>query len=1066
VPKILGRSSLTSSVCHVCHIGRSISLTSSVCHVGNIMSFISNIFCVPCTSYRSRGQTRLEDKINVDSHLFPGCPLTKSDLLKALQALQAKHKSSRASMDDLLNLVSAVFPDFKDASALQMRGYLRRVTRLLDHQKVYHICKCQNYTYKDDIEGEGTCPKCGERRYKDNELAPQKEQVIATCMNGCSIYTNHHINIDTTDESDGSVQYLYEHAQRSRCEECKQMRFVRRRDTSIPIRYEMCVNGCAVFFNHGELTDQQIRRQAASQNPNSHFQNRSRQYMYAADRKCAICGAFRYKVGTEPWSVYRHVSLIGQLQDMFLNEAMAKQLLLPVTLYDKNDIRNLYESPAWQKGVIGDKEFSKERRNVALALCADGANPFRSGVQSWTPLMMCILNAPEHLRKKRDSMILVGLCGPKAPNMCCILDIVVDELHTLYYKGCIMRYYDGENFIFRAKLILTVGDYPGQCKMAAMSGHVHTCGCSKCLVRGVQVGDRKLVVRCAKRHLPIHHPMRVTNPNIGFPPSRRRSSTIVYEGRLVRNKIPSASGVNGCSPLARLGYFNLVRDMPIDVMHLIQGFKNHLIPLFKGDRPGGESLGLPLSQREQDIVDLRFAGLKIPSNVCRLSNKPFAHTGKMTGYDFQVVFSMFAKTLFYDMFSDNRVYDLICKLQEIFRCILNHIVTVSLLPALRQKIVETLVKWETVMPHSEQVTVVHLLLHVCDDMQYFGPVRNYWMYCFERYISLLAQYAKSRRFVGASIINMYCYSRAFIHAKPESRARLSTALGSNDPFGIGLAVAHDHDHMDNSSEVVCSSALSINGLKPEDRIMAFPSSVQMYIVSQLRVKCASFRNLYVKFLLSKSRPPKVDVSGFYKWQESTEGQQTLQSLGLTSQQNNVGMDPAVHVRMHVPLIVKDFARARVNPGHRRMRGILFRTSLYERQLVREGKSPRHTDSYCWFFHKRLERDDQYGSEEKWYGQIKYLVEATFDTVVQQIAVLQRLRLYEVETGVWQIFQGEFNGYRILHMPPNVIRPLVCCPISQLKRLVVAAIPSDDLYWTNYKFAIEVDTSVVATSDSL
>jgi hypothetical protein len=32
--------------------------------------------------------------------------------------------------------------------------------------------------------------------------------------------------------------------------------------------------------------------------------------------------------------------------------------------------------------------------------------------------------------------------------------------------------------------------------------------------------------------------------------------------------------------------------------------------------------------------------------------------------------------------------------------------------------------------------------------------------------------------------------------------------------------------------------------------------------------------------------------------------------------------------------------------------------------------------------------------------------------------------------------------------------------------VVADIPTDDLYWVNYKIAIEVDTSSVATSDSM
>jgi hypothetical protein len=992
---------------------------------------------------KSRGQARIEDTIDLDSELFRGSSITKADLLKVLQAIQAKHKSTRASTDDLLNLVSAIFPDFEGASAKQLRGYLRRVTRLLDHVKVYHLCKCQEYIYRDENDPK-SCPKCGERRFQDNHRLPRKQQVIPTCKNGCSIFADHHFVPQTS-------QYLYKHANNSRCDECEMDRHdVVNVDTAVMIEYDRCVNDCTVYFNHGQLSGSQLGRQRRNVDPNEHFQNRSRLFMYANDRKCSICGAYRYKMGTEPWNVYRHISLVGQLQDILLHETMAKALLLPVDRHGGDDVQNIYQSRMWQKSIVEDTEFSKERRNMALVLCSDGANPFKTAA-SYTPIMIEILNAPEHVRKKKDSIILVGLCGPST-NMIVVLDIVVDELHLLYYQGCVMEYHDGAKFVFRTKLVFTVGDYPGQCKMGGFSGHTHGSGCNKCLARGVTIGRTKLVVRTAKRFLPHDHPKRLADPSIGFPPRRRSSSVVAFEGKLVRKKQPTPSGVVAFSPLARLGYFDLVRDMPIDIMHLVQGvFKNHLIPVFKGDKDCGELLrsSLPLQQSAQNVIDARFSELKLPSNVCRLSNKPFLHTGQMTAYDFQVVFTMLGKTLFHDIFTDKRIYDLLCRLQEVFRCILNHTVTLSLLPALRQRIVEALVLWEDILPDSQQNTVPHILLHVCDDMQYFGPVRNYWMYCFERYISLLSRWAKSKRFVGASILQMYCCSRTFIRAKPEFRGRLKEVLSKDDPFGIGLASTQsdhgdDNHELKEGSQVVCSRRLCISRMSPQVRALSLPSSVQLYITHMLRQKCTPFDRLYVEFLTSKSRRITPDISGFDQWQKLRDGRQALQSFGFAG--------------ATLTIKVEDFACAKVNLGNARARGVLFRTSVYERHLDRKGSKRSYTDSYCWFFHKTL--------GEKWYGEIKYLLRVTMREFELKIAVLERLQLFESEVNQWQVFQGEYVGHRVLHLPPDVARPVVCCPIKDLKRLVVADIPTDDLYWVNYKIAIEVDTSSVATSDSM
>jgi hypothetical protein len=234
-------------------------------------------------------------------------------------------------------------------------------------------------------------------------------------------------------------------------------------------------------------------------------------------------------------------------------------------------------------------------------------------------------------------------------------------------------------------------------------------------------------------------------------------------------------------------------------------------------------------------------------------------------------------------------------------------------------------------------------------------------------------------------------------------------------------------------------------MSPQVRALSLPSSVQLYITHMLRQKCTPFDRLYVEFLTSKSRRITPDISGFDQWQKLRDGRQALQSFGFAGATLTI-------------IKVEDFACAKVNLGNARARGVLFRTSVYERHLDRKGSKRSYTDSYCWFFHKTL--------GEKWYGEIKYLLRVTMREFELKIAVLERLQLFESEVNQWQVFQGEYVGHRVLHLPPDVARPVVCCPIKDLKRLVVADIPTDDLYWVNYKIAIEVDTSSVATSDSM
>jgi hypothetical protein len=243
-------------------------------------------------------------------------------------------------------------------------------------------------------------------------------------------------------------------------------------------------------------------------------------------------------------------------------ESTAKRLLLNVDgQAEPGFINTIYESEAWRENVIGDVEFSRERRNLVVCLCTDGANPFKTGVQTWWPVLISLLNAPEYIRKQRDNMILTGLAGPREPNLAILLDILVDELYELYYKGVIMKYYTGEYFILRLKLLFSVGDYPGQNKIAGFCGHVHQFGCNKCLIRAYKDGTSALIFGGYRRYLPSGAPPR-TDPAYG-PPEYRDPPRLRTHAESVQDvgNGSAATGLKVLSPLARLKYFDLVLDV-------------------------------------------------------------------------------------------------------------------------------------------------------------------------------------------------------------------------------------------------------------------------------------------------------------------------------------------------------------------------------------------------------------------------------------------------------------------------------------------------------------------------
>jgi hypothetical protein len=85
--------------------------------------------------------------------------------------------------------------------------------------------------------------------------------------------------------------------------------------------------------------------------------------------ECPVCGKARWDENKKPFKVFRRFNLARQIQRLFLNPKFAPSIRMRKR--GKNTLpSDLHKSEAWVEKVWGDPEFSSERRNLMLSLCA------------------------------------------------------------------------------------------------------------------------------------------------------------------------------------------------------------------------------------------------------------------------------------------------------------------------------------------------------------------------------------------------------------------------------------------------------------------------------------------------------------------------------------------------------------------------------------------------------------------------------------------------------------------------------------------------------------------------
>ncbi|XP_056688175.1 uncharacterized protein [Spinacia oleracea] len=532
--------------------------------------------------------------------------------------------------------------------------------------------------------------------------------------------------------------------------------------------------------------------------------------------KCPRCGLSRYKRkkvdGTPdekgpPAKVLWYLPIIPRFKRLFANKKEAKNLRWHEEGRKKDEyLRHPADSPQWKNFDEKFDDFGKEMRNLRLGLCTDGMNPFGtlSTQHSTWPVLLSIYNLPPWLCMKRKYIMLsLLISGPKQPgnDIDVYLAPLIDDLKVLWNEGVpVFDSYTETNFTLRAMIFCTVNDFPAY---GNLSGYINK-GAKACpICEDDMVGEylehcKKNIYWHTRRLLPLDHPYRKkkkpfngkTEVRVARPPltgsevyERVKDINTVYgkpykavKGALYKKK----------SPFWDLPYWrHLEVRHCLDFMHVEKNVFESIIGTLlniTGKTKDGENVRkdmqklkirpelapedkekgkyLPpacytMSKNEKISFFECLRGIKVPSgyssNIKRLVSKNELKMVGMKSHDCHVMMQQFLPIAIRGILPKH-VRNAITRLCFFFNAICSKEIDPSTLDDLQSEVIVTLCQFEMYFPPSFFDIMVHVVVHLVQEIKICGPVWARNMYPFERHLGTLQDKVRNRYYPEGSII--------------------------------------------------------------------------------------------------------------------------------------------------------------------------------------------------------------------------------------------------------------------------------------------------------------------------
>ncbi len=409
--------------------------------------------------------------------------------------------------------------------------------------------------------------------------------------------------------------------------------------------------------------------------------------------------------------------------------------------------------------------FDRSCTEIRLTVNVDGLPIYRmaNGIGFW-PIVGSIDQFPVFLIGLHE-----GRSKPTCPND--YLKDFIEECTELCTKGISI-----DNVVYRFKLEKLSMDAVALSYITGVKGHSGYYGCSKCTDEGtcVIVGMNK-TGRLTKqvRFLNMDAPPRTnadfrnhydwsSDPHL---PDTVHQSTLSDEedGPNESVLVPSLEKeVKGhhqhVTALVTIPGFDLVRDIPLDYMHLVlEGVTKRLLQCWL--TPGQYAIKAEL----QTIISERLVALQ-PYTPCEFQRKPdsLTHLSSWKATQYRA-FLLYTGCFVLQNHLDESLYHHFLILSFCMRLLTRHIDRDENRTILLQKRGDFVQPWLryfvkqgcTLYTNKFAVYNVHNLIHVVDDYKRFGPLDEYSAFRFESFLGRIKQLVKSHYKPAMQVVNRY-----------------------------------------------------------------------------------------------------------------------------------------------------------------------------------------------------------------------------------------------------------------------------------------------------------------------
>lgn len=372
-------------------------------------------------------------------------------------------------------------------------------------------------------------------------------------------------------------------------------------------------------------------------------------------------------------------------------------------------IQDVYDGKAY-KNFLNKLPAEHLRNYLSAILNTDGAQKFKSSKNSVWPILLQLNELPAQARLK--NIVICGLWyGKHQPNMSIFLNCFVDFFKNLQLTGIPCKI---NNVVRHVPLyiIQCCVDSSARCKIQGIQQWSGYHSCNWCLQKGLR--DTKYVRFPFKKNLILRDVKKTIETMLAYVTASGRTA------KLFRKRITLLTGIKNLCPLVIIPEFDIIWGFTVDYLHcVLLGVAKSLVEIYLSKLS-------PAQIAELDTIMLNF---RPPHQVGRLTRpisqrchyKAREWENFILYYSYPVLSSFLNKTKFQHwLLFSNSIYIL-----------LQDKISYSDLQFAKESLVTFVKEYNKLYTTAKMKFNVHLLLHLVQSVENFGPLWSQSTFSFE-----------------------------------------------------------------------------------------------------------------------------------------------------------------------------------------------------------------------------------------------------------------------------------------------------------------------------------------------